>query len=350
MAKPRSIRRPSRLAELVREHQRLSFHVENSPLAVVEYDHDFRIRRWSAQAEKLFGWKAREVLGKHNFDFRLVHEGDKARVSSAIQRLIERREPRNVLRNRNYRKNGSTLLCEWYNSLLLDDDGRVASILSLAQDVGHQERSFMERTIAMVSERERQRIGRELHDVLAQQLAGLAFLSKALEVKLNSHASALSTQASQLAQLASATALQVRNLSSGLYPAELELRGLVAALRELAVGQTQLYNIPCHFDPKGAAPTLDQSVSLNLFRIAQEAVNNAMKHAAPSAVAIRFRVGKRALALTVTDDGTGFNPATVSEGGKGIRIMSYRAESIGATFSIVPALPHGTVVSCELPV
>ena len=235
--------------DLLREHRHLTFLVENSPLAVIEYDHEFRIRRWSAQAEKLFGWKAEEAMGKHNLELHLVHKSERSKVSAAIQRLMERHEPRNVVRNRNRRKNGSIVLCEWYNSARLDDLGKVASILSLVQDISNQEQSFMERTVAMVSETERQRMGLELHDVLAQQLAGLAFLSKAFEVKLSAQMPGFSAQAAQLAQLASEAVLQVRNLSSGLYPAELERRGLVAALRELALGQEQLpevVHLPAH--------------------------------------------------------------------------------------------------------
>jgi two-component system sensor kinase FixL len=335
-------------AAILREHQRLAFHVENSPLAAIEYDHEFRIRRWSAQAEKLFGWKSREVLGKHNFDLRLVHADDQSKVSSAIEQLIERRKPRNVLRNRNYRKNGSIMLCEWYNSALLDEKGQVASILSLAQDISHQEQSFMERSIAMVSEKERQRIGRELHDVLAQQLAGLAFLSKAFEVKLTAQSPKLSAQAAQLAQLASEAALQVRNLSSGLYPAELERRGLVGALRELALGQAQIYKRPCSFRQTGRPLVLDSAVALNLFRIVQEAVSNAMRHSRASHVSIRFHATKKTLELIVSDNGSWHTPFSGKPEGKGIRIMNYRAESIGAHLLIAAAKPCGTTVTCTV--
>jgi PAS domain S-box-containing protein len=322
--------------------------MENSPLAAIEYDHEFRIRRWSAQAEKLFGWKSREVLGRHNFELRLVHPSDQAKVSAAIKQLIQRREPRNVLRNRNYRKDGAIMLCEWYNSALLDEKGQVASILSLAQDITHQERSFMERSIATVSEKERQRIGLELHDVLAQQLAGIAFLSKALERKLSARSSGCSSQAGKLAQLASEAVLQVRNLSSGLYPAELERRGLVAALRELALGQAQIYKIPCSFRQTGTPPVLDSRVSLNLYRIVQEAVANALKHSRASRVEIHFQVKKGDFQLIIADDGCGFSTKAGKSKGQGIPIMTYRAESIGALLQIESVRSQGTVVRCSV--
>ncbi|HEY0256486.1 MAG TPA: PAS domain-containing sensor histidine kinase [Candidatus Methylacidiphilales bacterium] len=346
---PPRLKKASASDDILREHQRLTFHVENSPLAAIEYDHEFRIRRWSRQAEKLFGWKSREVLGKHNFELRLVHPSDESKVELAINKLIERRQPRNVLRNRNYRKNGSIMLCEWYNSALLDEKGQVASILSLAQDVSHQERSFMERSIAMVSEKERQRIGLELHDVLAQQLAGLAFLSRAFEMKLATRLPEFAAQAAQLAQLASEAVLQVRNLSSGLYPAELERRGLVGALRELALSQSQLYRRPCSFKQTGTAPALDSAVSLNLFRIVQEAVTNSMKHSRASQVAIQFHATKKELFLTVSDDGIGVPTPAPDANGKGIRIMNYRAESIGAHLQIEATKPRGTTVTCIVP-
>ncbi len=339
----------NRTQNLLKEHERLSFHVENSPLALIEYDHEFKIRRWSPRAEKLFGWQSHEVLGRHNLDLNLVHPEDRSKVSSAIKDLIEQRKPRNVLRNRNFRKDGTIILCEWYNSILRDENGNLTSILSLAQDITHREQSFMERSIAMVSERERQRIGSELHDVLAQQLAGLAFLSKTLQVKLSNQLPALASDAAQLADLASEAAVQVRNISSGLYPAELERRGLLAALKELALGQTQIYGIPCTLDTTDRKVSLDPTTALNLFRIAQEAVTNAMKHAQATSVTIRFRSASNSVILTVTDDGCGFDGAITDTTGKGVRIMKYRAESIGATLQIDRRIPQGTLITCTLP-
>jgi PAS domain S-box-containing protein len=337
------------LNKLLREYEQLIYHLENTPLAVIEYDQDFRITRWSAQARKLFGWSRAEVIGKHNLDLHLVHPSDRGKVASAIQRLINRAEPRNILRNRNFRKDGSILLCEWYNSALLDGAGRVHSILSLAQDITHFEQSFMERAIASVGERERQRIGHELHDALAQQLTGVAFLSKALQAKLLNQAPDLAKDANHLARMTSDAALQVRNLSSGLYPAELERRGLVSALTELSLGLTSIYSTPCTLQADAEQPELDSTAALNLYRIAQEAINNALKHGKPKRIQVRLRSTPSLLVLTIKDDGVGIRREKTTQKGMGIRIMRYRAESMGAALEVERSGGKGTRVTCRLP-
>jgi len=127
--------------------QRLNFHVENSPLAVVEWDSDFRISRWSSAAERIFGWKSEEVLGKHPEDWSFVFPEDLAEVQSAINQLMGTNQ-RNVSCNRNYTKDGSVVACEWYNSALLDESGKLVSVLSLVLDVTEQQAALRDRQLA----------------------------------------------------------------------------------------------------------------------------------------------------------------------------------------------------------
>jgi diguanylate cyclase (GGDEF)-like protein/PAS domain S-box-containing protein len=122
-------------ADLERAHRQLSFHVENSPLAVIECDRTCRVQRWSAQAERIFGWRAEEVLGKNPFDWRFVHEFDIQKVKRVWRDLMTGSALRQIVRTRNYTKAGDVLLCEWYNSALADETGQVVSVVSLVQDV-----------------------------------------------------------------------------------------------------------------------------------------------------------------------------------------------------------------------
>jgi PAS domain S-box-containing protein len=116
--------------------QQLNFHVENSPLGVIEWDADIRIIRWSKEAENIFGWTAEEVLGKRiNQEFPFVHVEDQAIVSQVVEELFNTSIQRRVSFNRNYRKDGSIVYCEWYNSVLQDESGKVVSILTLVLDV-----------------------------------------------------------------------------------------------------------------------------------------------------------------------------------------------------------------------
>ena len=132
----RDITERKRAEELVNEaHQRLSSHVENTPLAVVEWDKDYRVSRWLPSAEKLFGWKAEEVLGKSVDEWKFVVPEDLDAVYGISERQSKGLDQHSVSRNRNYTKDGQILHNEWYNSVLHDDSGRLTSVLSLVLDV-----------------------------------------------------------------------------------------------------------------------------------------------------------------------------------------------------------------------
>jgi PAS domain S-box-containing protein len=117
------------------DHRRLAFHVENTPLAVIEWDHQFRVLRWSPAAQKLFGWRADEVLGKRFNDWQFVVPDDLEAVNQVGHRQNQGQEHHGISRNRNYTKLGNILHCEWYNSALYSDNGKLISVLSLVLDV-----------------------------------------------------------------------------------------------------------------------------------------------------------------------------------------------------------------------
>jgi PAS domain S-box-containing protein len=121
--------------ELRRANSILSAHFDNTPLAVIEWDTELRIVRWSGQAESIFGWQAAEALGRSLPGWRLTYEEDEAAVWHMVRSLVEGTERHATLLHRNYRKDGSVIWVEWHNSALRDESGRVISILSLAQDV-----------------------------------------------------------------------------------------------------------------------------------------------------------------------------------------------------------------------
>jgi PAS domain S-box-containing protein len=116
-------------------HRRLTFHVENTPLAVIEWDSEFRVSRWSQSAERLFGWRAEEVRGKKITEWKFVFEDDLDEVRQIMSRQQLGSEQHGVSRNRNYARDGSLLYCEWYNSVLYGESGNLESILSLVLDV-----------------------------------------------------------------------------------------------------------------------------------------------------------------------------------------------------------------------
>ncbi|MFM6195159.1 MAG: PAS domain S-box protein [Planktothrix sp.] len=125
-------------------HQHLSFHVDNFPLAVIEWDEQFRVKRWSPQAEKIFGWKSEEILNRHWNQWEFVHPEDLEQVNGSASRLLQGQESGNICCNRNYTKAGSIVYCEWYNSTLKDKSGQVVSFLSLIQDITARQTSQKE--------------------------------------------------------------------------------------------------------------------------------------------------------------------------------------------------------------
>lgn len=120
--------------------QRLNFHIENAPLAIVKFNNRFQVSCWSHQAEKIFGWCAEEVMGKRIDQLRWVHEEDMHHVAKLSADMLASRRTSNIHVNRNYRKDGSVIICEWYNSVLLNSKGKLSSILSMARDITEQRR------------------------------------------------------------------------------------------------------------------------------------------------------------------------------------------------------------------
>ncbi|MCA9311319.1 MAG: PAS domain S-box protein [Phycisphaerales bacterium] len=127
----------------------LLLHIENTPMAVIEWSPDFIVRRWTPQAERTFGWRADEVLGRHFSDWRFVHEDDEEMVIRRVREL--QKTGRLTLRNRNYDREGRVLHCEWYNSCLFDDAGKPVSFLSLVLDVTERARADQQQAM-MVAE------------------------------------------------------------------------------------------------------------------------------------------------------------------------------------------------------
>jgi len=126
--------------DLQTAYRLLNTHVENTPLAVIEWDGEMRARRWSSQAEKLFYWQPEEVIGKPPEEFGFVFEADRDIVEAATARLRDGLEPRNSCVARHYRRDGTVIYCEWHSSAVFDDSGRLLSILTMLQDLSERKR------------------------------------------------------------------------------------------------------------------------------------------------------------------------------------------------------------------
>lgn len=218
-------------------------------------------------------------------------------------------------------------------------------VIAVIRDV--TDRRAFEKEILDVCHRTQLRIGQDLHDGLGQHLSGITFLSKALEKKLSHLGLAEAKESAEIANLVIQALAQTRNLARGLFPIELESGGLVPALKELAATMRSLYKLSCAVEYPSGWDIRDQATANHLFRLTQEAVNNAVKHGHASAVTIRLTSDGDQSMLSITDDGTGFDADRNDANGLGMRIMRYRAKRIGAQLEIHPSSTGGTEVICK---
>lgn len=216
----------------------------------------------------------------------------------------------------------------------------------VTREVARRER--LEREVLEVCEREPRRIGQDLHDGVCQHLTGVALLARSLHQALAGRADAATPMADRIARLIGEGIDQVRRVSHGLHPVADEPAGLMLALEELAAGLRETGAIEGVFDCPVAVSLDDQGAATHLYRIAQEAVQNAVRHARATTVAIHLASDAAALTMRVSDDGSGI-PAGTFHGGLGMEIMNHRARAIGATLTIEPGAAGGTVVTCRFP-
>ena len=211
------------------------------------------------------------------------------------------------------------------------------------------ERQRLEEEILQISEREQRRIGHDLHDSLCQHWAVTAMAGQVLSEKLAAKSLIEAADAAEIVSLAQAGITLTRNLAHGISPAEMETEGLVTAFRGFAANISKMFKIACAFECESPPQIDDTATATHLYRIAQEAVNNAIRHGKPKQIVISLSSRKGCVELTVEDDGNGLPDDWQKNRGLGIRIMAHRAAMIGGTFSIEPNPTGGTFVKCSIP-
>ena len=205
----------------------------------------------------------------------------------------------------------------------------------------------LEREIVNVSEAEQRRIGQDLHDGLCQYLAGLTCGASSLRDDLEKlHVRAEANTASELVKLLQDAVVQTRDLAHELVPAQVNRLGLVLALESLAQSTGRMHGVTCSFQFHGGSPNWDDQAAMHLYRIAQEAINNATRHGKPRNILVFLEAADHSISLRVLDDGVGVSESC-SEG-VGLKIMRYRAQSIGGEVTVERRNGTGTTVSCTV--
>ncbi len=242
---------------------------------------------------------------------------------------------------------GGERLGEWRVGPVSDRSGRVAHWLVILRDI--TERKRLEKEILEISDRERRRIGQDLHDGLCQQLAGIELMSQVVAQKLAAKSKADSARVSRIAKYVREAISQTRLLARGLSPVMLDSEGLMSALQELVFNTGKMFGVACAFECNPAVLVPDHAVATHLYRIAQEAASNAIKHGKAKQITIRLKAAGEKYVLSVEDDGIGL-PKNISDNkGTGLRIMEYRAGMVGGALMVERNLNRGTSVVCSVP-
>jgi signal transduction histidine kinase len=181
-------------------------------------------------------------------------------------------------------------------------------------------------------------------------LTGIGLITQNLGKRIRDRDEQLADEISEVSDLVKEADRQARTLARNLTPVDLEAAGLDSALGRLAMNAEKLFGVRCRYESNGAVNVDDNTTATHLFRIAQEAISNAVSHGKADLVRIELSKGLKTLRLRIIDNGTGFQEKEDGDGtrGMGIHIMNYRAKMVGGSLDIVPSFDGGTVVSCTV--
>jgi PAS domain S-box-containing protein len=291
----------------------------------------------------ILGYKPEEVLGKTPFDLMPPQEAE--RVSDIFASIAATQKPFSKIENTNIHKDGHHVMLETSGAPVFDVNGTFRGYRGIDRDI--TERKRLEHAVLEIEEQERRRIGHDLHDGLGQLLSAIAFKCQALENVLETQLPARAAFAADITSMAEQAKTNTRHLSRGLLPLEMEERGLMVALEELASNTEKMFDVSCIFICERPVEVNRETAKLHLFRIAQESVNNAVRHGRPEHIEIKLVHEHDGIKMTITDDGSGIADRNETTDGLGLKIMQYRAGMIGASCEIKLCPEGGTQVICN---
>ncbi len=328
--------------------ERLRAILETAVEGIITIDENGLIESFNASSEKIFGYKAREVLGRnvsmlmpsphrehHDHYLSNYRHTGHAKIIGIGREVSGRR------------KDGTIFPMDLSVSEVKLADRRLFT--GFVRDI--TERKRMEKEILEISDREQRRIGYDLHDGLCQELAGIELMSEVLEQNLAKRSKAAADRVGHIGKKVREAISHTRALSRGLSPVTLEAEGLMSALKELAENTEALFKVNCRFDFLKPVPVYDHAIASNLFRIAQEAVSNAIKHGRARLITISLKSQRDRIQLRVSDSGGGMasKMAAQNHQGMGLRIMQSRAGMIGGTLAIEAGAAGGVLIICTAP-
>jgi two-component system, LuxR family, sensor kinase FixL len=330
-----------RTAAALRESEARSRAIlETAADGIITFNEQGKIESLNQTAKLLFGYTDTEAVGR---EIQSLMAEPRTEVLSRSLRRTGESPQRAVVESRGRTKDGSTFPLD----VVVSEVTLVGRKIYTAIFRDLSERKALERQILEISEREQRRIGRDLHDGLGQQLAGIAYKSEALQQRLNTKGAPEAVDVQQIVDLTQGAVDQARGLARGLAPVHLQTQGLGAALHELAASVQATFNVVCRFHGEVSTSIPDETAT-HLYRICQEAVNNAIRHSNGKQIDIECAESDGELKLVVRDDGLGPPDPSAHKIGMGLQTMNFRAEVVGATLYVRRGHERGTEVVCSL--
>jgi PAS domain S-box-containing protein len=327
-----------RLAQRERELQDL---FDEASVGIVLTRRDGMILRANRAFCELVEGTTAQVVGVRLPDF----HSEPMVVTAMLAQLASRQTLHNVSTALRTRKGGLRYVLADANALW--KGGQFIHARWFVRDISR--RKQLERELIELSERERRGFAQELHDGLGQHLGGVAYLANVLREKLVERGAPETAEATRIFRLVRESIEHARRISRGLSPILPEPDGLMVALYELARQTTDLFQVRCRFQCRKPVLIDDSTLAGHLFRIAQEAVNNALKHAKPRAIRISLSQKRDKLTLAVSDNGKGIGSVSPTRHGLGLHIMQYRAGLLRGTLDVQARRAGGTDVICTVP-
>lgn len=333
--------RTAQLQVAQRHQAELAAIVETSNDAIVSVDGNWNFATWNQAAERLLGYTANEIIGCPVWT--VIPPDRRSEMQGVVDR-VRRGEGVGTFETVRRHKDGRSIAVAATASPIRDAMGRIIGASAILHDVA--ERKRLEAEVSHISDYEQQRLGRDLHDGIGQQLTAIELMLFQLQDQCT--AAAASEQLDRIGDSLRATIRDVRTLARGLAPFILDETGLQTALTTL-VSNGFGSRPQCRLVTPDVLPRIEQKVALQLYRIAQEALNNAVKHSGAEDVEIRLALDDHALCLEVHDNGAGLPPTSDLDAGIGLQIMRYRAELIGAAYELRSEPGGGVTVRCLVP-
>jgi len=337
-----SIKHFKTLQQLREREAQMSAFMKNVPCAVYMKDLEGHYIYANETCAKVFRRRVDEVIGK--LDTELLPKTTAAKARNVDQQVALQNKA--IETTESYTRDDGMHYWLTTRFPICDRNGEVMMVGGAAIEITENKR--LEREIQEISENEKRRIGQDLHDGLGQYLTGIACMVNVVEQKLASRSLNEAEDVKKITTMVNETITQARDLARGLCPVELENNGLQAALQELASRVTRT-NVNCKLKAPTFTKVYDNAAAIHLYRIAQEAVNNAIKHGRAKAITIGLNTQNNQVELTVEDDGCGLPKNTPKSGGIGLRVMNYRAGMIGATVNVGSGNQCGTIVRVVMP-